>query len=40
MKLMTEEFEEAFRKQGSTQDKKGEDILVLAHYFTGTPLEG
>ena len=36
MKLMTKELEEAFRKQGSTQDKKEEDILVIAHYFTGS----
>lgn len=34
MKLMTKELEEAFAKQGHTDDKPAEEVMVLAHYFT------
>lgn len=36
MKLMTKELEEAFAKQGRCDEKEEKDVIVLAHYFTGS----
>lgn len=36
MKLMTKELEKAFAEQGSTEEKSGNQTMVLAHFFTGS----
>lgn len=36
MKMMTRELEEAFAKQGSTEEMAEEEIMVLGHFFTGS----
>jgi len=36
MKLMTKELEEAFARQGCTDGKPEEEIMVIAHYFNSS----
>lgn len=36
MKLMTKELEDAFAKQGNTEEKSDEETIVLAHYFSSS----
>lgn len=36
MELMTKELEEVFSKQGATESKSEEEIMVRAHYFAGS----
>mgnify|MGYP001589177434 FL=1 len=36
MELMTKELEEAFAKQGSTEEKSAEETTVVAHYFNSS----
>lgn len=36
MKLMTKELEEAFAKQGSTEEKSETETMVVAHYFSSS----
>ena len=36
MRLMTKELEEAFAKQGNTEEKSEEETIVLAHYFSSS----
>ena len=36
MKLMTKELEEAFARQGNTEEKNEDQTLVVAHYFSSS----
>lgn len=36
MKLMTKELEEAFARQGNTEEKSAEETIVIAHYFSSS----
>ena len=36
MKLMTKELEEAFSRQGSTEDKAETETMVIAHFFSSS----
>lgn len=36
MKLMTKELEEAFARQGNTEEKSSEETMVIAHYFNSS----